>query len=291
MKYVLIAAAVSDVGCLLWLFAVAIREPRKIRDRFRHIYPIPVCYLAAAVLGYEVCRRSFPVSLSLFLLLWLIYCGAMTIITAQRYRRAQDDAVRQMQIERHYAQEEEYYTNLLEKQEQTRALWHDLNKYLKAADLEQHSDSIMQAKRQLVEASDVIDTGNRVLNVILNEYSAQAEAVGAKLTARVNVPPVLPFSVADLYILLGNPLDNAIRAMKSLPIDQREIALAIRLHNDVFFYQIQNAYDPAEKSRPREGHGYGLKNIRACLKRYHGSLEITDDNGVFTLSAHLNLPA
>ena len=160
MKYALFAAMTLDAGCLLWLLIFAVREPRRINGHVRLLLPIPLCYLAAAILGYEVFRRSDPEPLSFFLLLWLVYCGAVTLIAAQRCRHAQNAAQKQTQIERHYAQEEEYYEQLIEKQEQTRALWHDMEKYLRAAEVE-GTDAAEQARLALKKASDVPDVGER----------------------------------------------------------------------------------------------------------------------------------
>lgn len=286
MKFVLISGIVLDAGCLLWLLIAAVREPRKIAGRFKLLLPVPLCCLVAAILGYEVFRRSDPGPLAFLLLLWLIYCGAVTLITAQRYRIVQNVALEQKHIERHYAQEEEYYDQLLEKQEQTRALWHDIEKYLRAADVElAESNAYTEARRLFSEATGIADVGNRVLNVILNEYKAKAEAEGAKLLLRISVPQTLSVSVADLYILIGNTLDNAIASVKTLPLESRTIEVSVRLAHEVLYYRTIN---PVGTGTSRSGHGYGLKNVRACVKKYNGAASVSIENGFFIFSAHLN---
>lgn len=290
MRYVLIAAAVLNFGCLLWLFTAAVRKPKQLSGQFLLFLPVAASDLAAAILGYEVFRRSDPGPLSFFLLLWLVYCGTVTLITAQRCRRAQYAAQKQTQIERHYAQEEEYYDQLLQKQEQTRALWHDMEKYLRAAEVE-NADAIEQARMALADASDVIDVGNRVVNVILNEYRARSGAAGVRLEWQVQVPPKISVPVADLYILLGNTLDNAIEACAALPVEDRKIRLSLQQRHDILFYHLSNPYaEGAEEKKPGI-HGYGLRNVRACVKQYGGSTEITRENGWFCFSAHMNMPA
>ncbi|MBR4907228.1 MAG: sensor histidine kinase [Clostridia bacterium] len=289
MKYALFAAMTLDVGCLLCLLIVAVREPRRINGRVRLLLPIPLCYLAAAIFGYEVFRRSDPGPLSFFLLLWLVYCGAVTLITAQRCRRAQNAAQKQTQIERHYAQEEEYYEQLIEKQEQTRALWHDMEKYLRAAEAE-GTDAAEQARLTLKKASDVPDVGNRALNVILNEYRARTSASGIRFEWQVQVPSKLSVSVVDLYILLGNTIDNAIEACMALPTEDRTIRLSLQQTHDVLFYRLSNPYAERTEGQKPGIHGYGLRNVRACVKKYGGATEITRENGWFCFSAHMNAP-
>lgn len=290
MKYVLIAAAVLNFGCLLWLFANAVRKPRSASGRFLLLLPVAASDLAAAILGFEVFRHADPGPLSFFLVLCLVYCAAVTLIAAQRFRRAQNAALQQAQIERHYAKEEEYYDQLLEKQEQTRALWHDLEKYLRAAEVE-GSGAIDQARRTLAEASDVVDVGNRVFNVIINEYHARASAAGIRMEWQVQVVPTLPIPVADLYILLGNTLDNAIEACATLPAEERTIRLSMQQRHDVLFYSVANPYTEGAEGKKPGIRGYGLRNVRACVKQYGGSTEITRENGWFCFSAHMNMPA
>lgn len=77
----------------------------------------------------------------------------------------------------------------------------------------------------------VVDVDNRVISVILNEY--------------VQVPKDLPVSASDLYILLGNTLENAIEACCSLPNEKREIALKLKLHYRILFYKIENPHTPS----------------------------------------------
>ena len=289
MRYALIAATALNAGCLLRLLIVALRGPRRIADRMKLLLPIPLCYSVAAILGYEAFRRSDPGPLLFFLLLWLVYCGAVTLIAAQRCRLAQNEAQKQTQIERHYAQEEEYYDQLIEKQEQTRALWHDMEKYLRAAEAE-GTEAAEQARRALAEVSDVPDVGNRVLNVILSEYRARTGASGIRLEWQVQVPPKLSVSVADLYILLGNTLDNAIEACMALPAEDRTIRLSLQQKHDVLFYRLSNPYAEGTEGQKPGLRGYGLRNVRACVKKYGGASEIARENGWFCFSAHLNAP-
>ena len=198
-------------------------------------------------------------------------------------------ALRSQQTARHYAQQEEYYQQLLVKQKETRALWHDLNKYLRAAKAETPSAQALEQLESLLDsATGIIDVGNRVVNVILNEYTQAAKAAGIELRLKVNVPEELFVSAADLYVLIGNTMDNALEACKALPAHQRLIDLTLRTHNDVLYYKLVNPYIPRERKDPSRG--YGLQNVRRCVQTYGGNLEIIDKDGYFTVFTHLNRP-
>ena len=291
MRILLYLVLGFDAVCLLWLAGISLQGPRRIFGRTALFLPPAVCYSAAGLLGVAA-RRSEDVGLLLpFLLLWLIYCGALTILTGLRLRQAQSAAQTRRQLERHFAQREEYYEELMRKQEQTRALWHDMEKYLHAAEAEAgRSPAIEQARAALAEASDLVDVGNRVLNVIFSEYRARARAAGIDLDLQVQTPDPLFVAAADLYILLGNPLDNAINACLALEPGRRWIHLTLRRQNDVLFFSLTNPCGPGSTEQGRDGHGYGLQNVRACIKKYGGAMETSRENGCFTFSAHLNVP-
>ena len=152
----------------------------------------------------------------------------------------------------------------------------------------------MQALDQLEDmlnsATEIVDVGNQVLNVILNEYAQAAKAAGILLRLKVRVPQKLPVSVADLYILIGNTMDNAIEACGALPAEQRVIDLTLRTHHDVLYYKLMNPYNTAISKHAAEPmRGHGIPNVRRCVDHYDGSLEIIDENGFYTVSAHLNI--
>ena len=289
MRAALWIAAGIDACCLLWLLAVYFRGPKLKSGRFALFLPLLPSYFAAALLGYEAHRQQDSDLLRVFLLLWLAYCGGITAVSVLRLLRAQSAALERSLTERHYAQREEYYDELVEKQEQTRALWHDIEKYLHAAEAEAGAlPAIEQARHELMEASSLVDVGNHMLNVILNEYQIRAKAAGIGLELHVQVPETLFVSAADLYILLGNTLDNAIAACIPLSPELREITLSLRRQQDVLFYSISNPYGETLAAVLEGMHGYGLRNVRACVRRYGGAVEIARENGRFLLTAHLN---
>lgn len=105
----------------------------------------------------------------------------------------------------------------------------------------------------------------------------------------VQIPRELSVTAADLYILLGNTLDNAIEACAALPPEQREINIKLKTHNRILFYEIENPYAPSYGNRVRGGlHGYGLQNVRRCVEKYQGTLEIQKGDNIFRVIAHMN---
>lgn len=252
---------------------------------------IPVWLIATVLCALCIWKRGaigVPM-LQFFSLLWLAYCGVSLLPVSQQIQKRLDAAQHQQDAQRQYAMQEDYYQQLQEKQAQTRALWHDLSKYLRAAKAETApSEALEQLQSMLDDATAIVDVGNPVVNVILNEYVQSAKALGIELRLKVQVPEKLFVSAADLYILIGNTMDNAIEACRSLPQSQRFIELTLRTHQDILYYKLANPYEGTAK-RPKDAmRGYGLDNARRCVAQYDGQLLTQQDQGFFIVSAHMN---
>lgn len=88
----------------------------------------------------------------------------------------------------------------------------------------------------------VVDVDNRVISVTLNEHVQKATQEEIRLDLDIQILKELPISASDLYILLGNTLENAIEACCSLPNEKRKIALKLKLHYHILFYRIENPH-------------------------------------------------
>lgn len=251
-------------------------------------------WLVAVVLCEEIIRNRHYESmivLCFFAFGWMAYSGVMLIVVGSKMEERVRQFFEKQQKAHHYALQEEYYQQLQDKQTETRALWHDLNKYLRAAKTEaQPAQALQQLESMLHSATEIVDVGNRVLNVILNEYTQMAKATGIALRLKVQVPAELPVSVADLYILIGNTMDNAIEACNALPPVQRVIDLILRTQNDVLYFKLVNPYSSEQPKREADPmHGHGLQNVRRCVEKYNGFIDVVKENGFFTVTAHLNI--
>ena len=242
-----------------------------------------VCIWQKGKLGIEIVQ--------FLAMLWCLYCTLSFLPASKRVEKALLARSKAQEAARQYALQEEYYQELLQKQTQTRALWHDLNKYLRAAKAETApSKALQQLESMLEDATAIVDVGNSVVNVILNEYIQSAKALGIELRMKVQVPENLFVSAADLYILIGNTMDNAIEACRSLPQHQRFIELTLRTHQDILYYKIANPYEGTVK-RPKDAmRGHGLDNARRSVENYDGQLLTKTEQGFFIVSAHMNKP-
>ncbi len=62
--------------------------------------------------------------------------------------------------------------------------------------------------------------GNETVNLILSAFHAQAAQHGIALAVQADLPPDLGLPDPDLYVILSNALENAVRA--TAPVKDRE---------------------------------------------------------------------
>ena len=214
-----------------------------------------------------------------------------TIKTAYNERHMRELAEQQLQIQVSYYEKEQ------QARDATRALWHDIKKYTNATqDLFQHGDmenavqSLQQATTALSEIHQTVDVGNAVVNGILERALEQVQNQGISLDFDVWVSDQLPISAVDLYIIMGNTIDNAIKACQQVPAaDSPTISLTLRQQNHTLFYAIDNPIPAKQGKKPGDVHGYGIRNVKNCVAKYHGMTTVSKQDGVFSVQIQLPL--
>lgn len=214
-----------------------------------------------------------------------------TIKTAYNERHMRELAEQQLQIQVSYYEKEQ------QARDATRALWHDIKKYTNATqDLFQHGDmenavqSLQQATTALSEIHQTVDVGNAVVNGILERALEQVQNQGISLDFDVWVSDQLPISAVDLYIIMGNTIDNAIEAFQQVPAaDSPTISLTLRQQNHTLFYAIDNPIPAKQGKKPGDVHGYGIRNVKNCVAKYHGTTTVSKQDSVFSVQIQLPL--
>lgn len=260
----------------------------------RILLPLSPCWLASFLLcialAWDFMVEHQGVSVfHLGALLGLLYTDIMVMYYINRLCAQEQDKLDRTLAEHHYVMQQEYYDQFRIQQEETRALWHDIRKFINAVQIEDSSNSLNQVQQMIYSVPCVIDVNNRVVSIILNEYVQIAKNEGIELCFDVTVPAELFVTAVDMYILLGNTLDNAIEACSTVPASERRISVKLKTHNNILFYEITNPYTTEYLPRPRgEKHGYGLRNVRRCVEKYEGTMNIEKGNSIFRIIAHLN---
>lgn len=260
----------------------------------RILLPVTPCWIISVLLCFLLTWQCFVMKYELhplfvFVLLGLLYTSIIVIYYTNRiHDQAQEKKAWEI-AEHHYAMQQKYYDQLRVQQDETRALWHDISKYLRASKAEASDGALVQVQEILDSISCVVDVNNRIVSVILNEYVQAARTAEIELEMDVQVPEELFVSAADLYVLIGNTMDNAIEACESLPKEERRITVKLKMHNSILFFEISNPFMENHLHRDRNiYHGYGLKNVAQCVEKYNGTMDVSKNEGVFRVAIYLN---
>lgn len=196
---------------------------------------------------------------------------------------------------------ENYYRNLLEKEQETRRFRHDMSAHMTCLRGMLDENRVEEAKDYLKELSGGLDklkqrvqTGNLLVNAILSDIAERHK--GVRLEWDGMLPDSLQLSDMDVCVIFSNLLENAFlaavgceeRGRVQVKSDIIAGALRVVVQNDMA--------KPIEKKEERfitqkpdkKNHGFGIMNVKECVAVNGGEIlfDYTETN--FTVS--LTLP-
>ena len=100
-----------------------------------------------------------------------------------------------------------------------------------------------------------------------------------------------------IMLVLGNLLENALRASERLPEAMRRVSVICHMLSPAMMGLIvENRYDGQLSRREGKllstshpGFGTGLLSVETVAKKYHGQMTVETENGVFRVNVLLNL--
>ena len=139
---------------------------------------------------------------------------------------------------------------------------------------------------------------NPSLNALAGYYDALARERGVALDWRVSLPEELNIPDAELCVLLGNLVENALDGALTLPEGKRGAKVICRMSGDLLCVIVENGYDGQVRrkkdgfaSTKHSGESYGLESARATVARHHGFLTVDAEEDIFRVSLLMNLSA
>lgn len=156
----------------------------------------------------------------------------------------------------------------------------------------------MEGSVQIYES--IVKTGNDVFDTILTEKSLYCKERQIKVCCVADGSQMDFIETIDLYAILGNAMDNAIEAVdKFAEPEKRQIDVMIYRQQN---FLVMNFINPvAEKLVYEEGlpvstkgdrkyHGFGLRSMSHFVKKYDGFLNISEEDGCFSLKIMIPIP-
>ena len=203
---------------------------------------------------------------------------------------------RQEMLRQQFCAQAKHVDEILVTQTEMKKLRHDLRNhnisikaYLEKGDCKGALDYLDKMYDQSLHGEELIETGNTTLDAILNTKRRIAIQRGIRFDMRLKIPQNLFLDPIDICIIFGNALDNAIEACTRLQSGKKWINMSLVYEEETLLCKIQNSAEFSEGSfmktikAEREGHGIGVGNIEAALKKYKSihSFEQTEEEFSF----------
>lgn len=232
----------------------------------------------------------------LMMSIFLIFVMYIKLLDRYELKRKNDIFEKEIALHSEYIREKEGVMNEFRKTKHD--LKHkllnllDLLKNKKYDELEKYIEDIADLK--MMENITISNTDNTLVDALINYKYETAKKIGVKFTVNMEIPYNLPFDNADLCVILGNALDNAIEASEKVPQEKAFINLMMRYAGENLVIVVENYFE-GKNNRNKDGklitskkdhfnHGVGLSSIQNSLAKYHGHMNIEENNSVFKLS-------
>lgn len=216
-----------------------------------------------------------------------------------RARQKSSDLQHQLELR------DEQYRRLSEKIESSRRMAHDvrhhlitLQGFLNEGNIEEAKEYLGTNVRELenYEISRICEIP--VINWVVSYYQALAKEKEIRFSFRIATPSAADFPVADadLSVVLGNLLENAVTAAAEVGEAGRFIRLNIVCSGKMLAVTVDNSYtgvltpEGDTYRSTKKGHtGVGLSSVAAVAEKYNGGTEFAHEVGVFHSSVMMNL--
>ncbi|MCR5403032.1 MAG: GHKL domain-containing protein [Butyrivibrio sp.] len=259
-------------------------------------------------------RTPFSATENLLYVRTLVDFGGIMMLMTQMGRRNEMILRNEAnEINQLFQKQYEQYRLAMDNSDAMRKEIHDMKHYLLALKNEddpgRRADVLKDMEQAIAIQESFMNTGNKVLDVILTTKSLQCQKQNITLNAMVDGELLNGIHVKDICSLFGNLLDNAIEATSQ--IDEKEkrfITLNMKRKNDFIMVECENCSDPSNVSLlpdrkkgifekgnlPRTTkadnvrHGYGLKSINMVAEKYGGAMKCTYEDGWFKVRVLLS---
>ena len=204
--------------------------------------------------------------------------------------------------------EKEYYhreAQLLQNNyNETKKFRHDFKNRMQIINQLAEENKIEELKKYLGKFSEKMEhipnfsnTGNLVIDSIVNYKLQQAKSQDIGITSHILLPEQLNMDDDDIALILGNLLDNAIEAAGHIK-DKKYIVLDINYQFGCIYIHIENKFDSIlrlengilkTRKSNENFHGIGLGTVHGLVNKYHGTIEISAKEDVFSVDILLYL--
>lgn len=219
-------------------------------------------------------------------------------IISENKKKAQNELMKN-KLDMQYA----HYLSIQESHMKVKKLYHDINNHIYCIDnLKNNSKEVNEyvnnLKDEIKEFKSIYNTGNMILDIIINEKSELCNKKGIKFICDINFSKVNFIKPIDVSSIFANILDNAIEACDK--IHDKNINKYIRVKGTIsksyFVLKCENSKVNSIKINKNRlitdkmdkfMHGIGIQSIKSSLEKYNGEILFEDKKDKFILNIYI----
>ncbi|WP_042274382.1 ATP-binding protein [[Clostridium] dakarense] len=199
----------------------------------------------------------------------------------------------------------EYYLSIQESHMKVKKLYHDINNHICTIDnLKNNSKEVNEyvnnLKDEIKEFKSTYNTGNMILDIIINEKSELCTKKGIKFICDINFSKVNFIKPIDVSSIFANILDNAIEACDKICDENINKYIRIKgtINKSFFVLKCENSKVNSIKinknilltdKMDKFMHGIGIQSVKSSLQKYNGEILFEDKKDKFTLNIYIPL--
>lgn len=171
-----------------------------------------------------------------------------------------------------------------------------LNEYIQQDNIKSLKEYFSDMYKYLDVNGDkrICETGNIVIDTVINAKYRESTSQHINFESQINIPSNTVFSNADMSVILGNALDNAIEATLKVNSSKRYIRIRMAFHHQNLLIEICNSFNGIVKKdkegeyltlkRDSKNHGMGIRSIKKAALRYNGLVSTEYTHNEFGLT-------
>ena len=197
--------------------------------------------------------------------------------------------------------EVDYYRQIIRRHRETSLAMRDLRNQLTAGQSllrEGETDQALALLERMASGdrfqSEKHYAGNAAMDAVLQSKERRMREGGITFIPNITMPADCSVASEDLAIVVGNFMDNAIRACESIPErERRQIRFTVKQFQEYLCFKTENPVaetvrEPEWRMTEFPVHGFGLQNVRRVAEKYHGNLNTQEKDSVFSATALLH---
>ncbi|MGL4911601.1 MAG: sensor histidine kinase [Romboutsia sp.] len=197
-----------------------------------------------------------------------------------------------------------HYTSTQQDYMQVRQLHHDIKNHIaciKGVTQSNHdaSNYISSIEDELNRYDNSFNTGNMILDIILNEKNKVCKENNIKLSIDINNFEICSFiDTIDISSIFSNIFENAIEACEKIVNSNKKISLRGTIVNNFFVIRVENTkqnkiniknnYIKTDK-KDTYLHGLGIKSVKDSVYKYNGEVVIDHSENSFIVKIFIPL--